>query len=535
MTARTVPALLAGLCLLAAASAAGQRLRADFVEPAIPKLAPGQTVTPAVLIHNDSSQSVEFPAVLRVWKADELIYFDSLLIRLLVGDSTYVWFDELACSETLFTGYLFEFYACDADSFERIGFRYCMTTTDTFYSHAGARSPTIDGYLEPGEWNYAYLADVSNLCGWSDSTVWPAGSAFSMFRHDNGYLYVAAELPPAPTRDIGDQIALYIDEDNDGLWAPDSSEGNYLCLVNSSGGTDVQYRPWSPGGPGLPGVAHGSECAFGIQNGHLVFESRFPFGTQRHELTVNNPAADTLGLYLQALDVESGEDRIPGWWPMMLDDSAGWKSPSLYGRLILRTLQSGDIGIDRMLSMPRDTIDTLTIWHPSAIFRNYGTVPESVGAALVFTNTGGIEYADSQALQLAGGASTQLTFPAVRFTVPGRHHGHLAIVAGDSIDWDFWVDPSLGVGEAEPGARLSGRAASTVVRGLLFLPRDMTELAGNSDRVPRPRVILLDISGRKVIDLSPGPNDVGRLAPGIYFVRLQAGDAVRTAKLVIER
>ena len=108
MTARTVPALLAGLCLLAAASAAGQRLRADFVEPAIPKLAPGQTVTPAVLIHNDSSQSVEFPAVLRVWKADELIYFDSLLIRLLVGDSTYVWFDELACSETLFTGYLFE-------------------------------------------------------------------------------------------------------------------------------------------------------------------------------------------------------------------------------------------------------------------------------------------------------------------------------------------------------------------------------------------------------------------------------------------
>jgi hypothetical protein len=31
---------------------------------------------------------------------------------------------------------------------------------------------------------------------------------------------------------------------------------------------------------------------------------------------------------------------------------------------------------------------------------------------------------------------------------------------------------------------------------------------------------LLDISGRKMLDLRPGPNDVGRLAPGVYFVRL---------------
>jgi len=46
----------------------------------------------------------------------------------------------------------------------------------------------------------------------------------------------------------------------------------------------------------------------------------------------------------------------------------------------------------------------------------------------------------------------------------------------------------------------------------------------NSDRVPHPvghvaRPALLDISGRTVMDLSPGPNDVARLAPGVYFVR----------------
>ncbi len=62
---------------------------------------------------------------------------------------------------------------------------------------------------------------------------------------------------------------------------------------------------------------------------------------------------------------------------------------------------------------------------------------------------------------------------------------------------------------------------ATIVRGVLFLPRDMTELPGNSDRVPRP--ILLDITGRKVLDLQPGANDVRALAPGVYFIREGVG------------
>ncbi|MBM3323321.1 hypothetical protein FJY69_07580, partial [candidate division WOR-3 bacterium] len=60
---------------------------------------------------------------------------------------------------------------------------------------------------------------------------------------------------------------------------------------------------------------------------------------------------------------------------------------------------------------------------------------------------------------------------------------------------------------------------ATIVRGVVVLPRDMTELPGNSDRVQRPA--LLDISGRVVLTLSPGPNDVSRLAPGVYFVHTQ--------------
>jgi hypothetical protein len=49
--------------------------------------------------------------------------------------------------------------------------------------------------------------------------------------------------------------------------------------------------------------------------------------------------------------------------------------------------------------------------------------------------------------------------------------------------------------------------------------------------------VLLDISGRKVLNLQPGVNDVRTLAPGVYFVRDegQGMDVGRTRKVVIQR
>jgi len=96
---------------------------------------------------------------------------------------------------------------------------------------------------------------------------------------------------------------------------------------------------------------------------------------------------------------------------------------------------------------------------------------------------------------------------------------------------------SLHVGLAEEGVSVLGerRVTPTVVRGVLYLPRDMTELPGNSDRVPRS--VLLDISGRKVMDLHSGDNDVRHLAPGVYFIREAEAQAraLGVRKVVIAR
>ncbi len=72
----------------------------------------------------------------------------------------------------------------------------------------------------------------------------------------------------------------------------------------------------------------------------------------------------------------------------------------------------------------------------------------------------------------------------------------------------------------------------TIVRGQLVL-----RAAVGGER-PAVGTCLLDATGRRVLDLHPGPNDVSRFAPGVYFVRAVAdgqlkADAVR--KVVLQR
>ena len=55
---------------------------------------------------------------------------------------------------------------------------------------------------------------------------------------------------------------------------------------------------------------------------------------------------------------------------------------------------------------------------------------------------------------------------------------------------------------------------AAVIRGVLEIP-----LASGFKR--NASGVLLDASGRKVLALHPGVNDVSRLAPGIYFISEQ--------------
>jgi YVTN family beta-propeller protein len=87
----------------------------------------------------------------------------------------------------------------------------------------------------------------------------------------------------------------------------------------------------------------------------------------------------------------------------------------------------------------------------------------------------------------------------------------------------------VGVGEGQLQAS-SHKLQATIVRGVLVLKVDSRQNTGY-------RTELLDASGRKVLDLHTGPNDVRALAPGVYFVRAVGREpsAVGCHKVVVTR
>ena len=92
---------------------------------------------------------------------------------------------------------------------------------------------------------------------------------------------------------------------------------------------------------------------------------------------------------------------------------------------------------------------------------------------------------------------------------PVQNRVYVANCGGSSFS--VLRDSGGGVQET-PNAEVRTANVATIVRGVLLLghcPRTGTV----------PKTVLLDISGRRVMDLHPGPNDVRSLAPGVYFVR----------------
>jgi len=197
------------------------------------------------------------------------------------------------------------------------------------------------------------------------------------------------------------------------------------------------------------------------------------------------------------------------------------------GRFDVVHLPFPEIRIVAFLVMPWDTIDTFRTWQPCVRVKNTGALSDSVWVALKFSDTlaDRTVYADSHHLLLHGGESDDVSFQSIRFSVPGPYHGQLALrgLRGESetADWDFWVDGNLGVEERSVCA--DADVTPTIVRSVLFLPVSLFT----------PHSSLFDMTGRAVMSLRPGENDVSCLSPGVYFVR--EGQAKTVRKVVLTK
>lgn len=216
---------------------------------------------------------------------------------------------------------------------------------------ANAPEPEIDGQISPEEYEWPPGYDVSDVLGRTGTAPQPPGTCLFYGSTTQQYAFFAIDLRTVFTRQDGDMVIVYMDENNDGQFiAGDSTEGAHFVFVR--GGQDSVVYSQAPGEQ-CPGAVSASS----VDNGNLQFEWRIPFGTRKGDYTVN-PLQDATRA---AISAWRARGRCFGWWPRNLP-LLEWGMPGRYGRMEWYTVSICDT-------------DTPDVARPA---RSYATVAHNV-------------------------------------------------------------------------------------------------------------------------------------------------------------
>ena len=211
-------------------------------------------------------------------------------------------------------------------------------SADTIHVRSlGSTVPVIDGHIEPDEWLASDAYDMSDTAG-RGGTRQPVGSCIGYFLYDSGFVYLAVDLPNRAVRSEGDQFGPYMDENRNGRWSADSSEGNHWIEFMDS--TDrVLYRALLDTVPHFweMGVTPGALSVSSLASGHLQFEAAIPIGPANWQYAID--PGDTVGFFLYAAFIAESAEYV-GWWPQAVDSSRWWY-PEQYGVMIFDSLVPG--------------------------------------------------------------------------------------------------------------------------------------------------------------------------------------------------
>ena len=205
---------------------------------------------------------------------------------------------------------------------------YAFTTYDTLLSGWTDAPPTIDGSIDPvTEWANAGVYDVSDVLG-IDPPANPPGSAILYIMNDSFNLYMAVDYIADATLTGYDQIGPYFDENNDGVWDTDSTEGNFWFFWDGVVDSIIYRSILDYTGTWSTPDADFQRTLVANQQ----YEVSIPLGddaTNKYYLN-NSQLPDTFGFYLYVLDRTPDENG--GLWPTQ---GCTWNDPATYGKLIL--------------------------------------------------------------------------------------------------------------------------------------------------------------------------------------------------------
>ncbi|MCD6177263.1 MAG: T9SS type A sorting domain-containing protein, partial [Candidatus Cloacimonetes bacterium] len=194
-------------------------------------------------------------------------------------------------------------------------------------------TPTIDGVITAGEWDDAFMMDTSDFWGTYDNTIQPIGSVIGYFKMnaDMTELYVAYINYNDTVLEDHDEVALYIDDNNDGVFSPDTeaNEGNYWAAYYA-GGNQLKFRPiYDTGGVGTVFFLPDPQLQVSDAEGYIVYEFMIPIGTETWEI---NPSAENQSsLAIFVLDDNAPDPSgFDGWWPL---DNINLFNPAGFGTI----------------------------------------------------------------------------------------------------------------------------------------------------------------------------------------------------------
>ena len=297
-------------------------------------LEPNSPVTCQLQVTNLGLAAATFPASCTVFRHDTLLFTDTVAVNgLAPGDSLTVSFASWTCGDP---GEQYALVMRCALNGDQVGANDSLTAQLVAFSYHDKlisvwRSwpVTIDGRLDPGEWAASARIDISDILSINGLTP-PAGSAYLYAANDSSCLYLAADIPCDPSLENGDALSLSVDDNGDGTWAGDSSEGQYLIMDGH--GSDTLLFTAYPSAAVLPhpGLAH----ATGVTSGHVQYELAIPLGSGQ-PCWLNNIPGGTCRLHCKW---KNGADNgTYGWWPQVMALSQDGL-PAFFGTVALASI-----------------------------------------------------------------------------------------------------------------------------------------------------------------------------------------------------
>lgn len=191
-------------------------------------------------------------------------------------------------------------------------------------------TPVIDAIISDNEWDDAFCFDASDFWGAYDSTPQPIGSVIGYLKMnaDRTEFYGAFINLNDPVLEDHDEVALYIDDNGDGVYPPvgTNTEGNYWAVYYAAG-NELRFRPiYNTGGVGDVVYLPDPQVAVSDESGSVIFEFMIPMSDNPSHITPGDEDFSKIGIFVLDDNAPDPSD-FDAWWPhdnLDIFDPAGY-------------------------------------------------------------------------------------------------------------------------------------------------------------------------------------------------------------------